>query len=413
MNPKRIGTGLAAILFAVTPALAQHHVWVVDDDGGVGVDFTDIQPAIDASADRDVILVRGGSYEGFQIIGRSIVIVADDGTLVTLRSPSLVNALSSGQEVVLRGLTCLWLSSGSGSFFQALDNTGELWIEDCTFGVDYWILNPGSPPAIDLQNCSNVSLLRCAAFGPPGRSGGTYQGGDGLHITASEVSLHGGSVTGGSTYLGIGSAGIVIDGGEVLLSGCEVTGGDGGMGSACFPGAGDLGGSALVVNDGAAWHQDSILLGGRKGHPFDTYCGGYGPRSPGIEQNGGTIATIAGVARRLTAPSPVRENDTVTFELEGAVGDVPFLLISFGAAHALRPEYSGPLLLAEPVFLFSGGTLTGVPPRSLVTFPVPNLAAPVQGWTIYAQAVFVGSAPPGTPIRLGSATAVTVVDPAF
>lgn len=36
--------------------------WVVDDDGGAGVDYTTIQAAADAASAGDTIEVRGGSY---------------------------------------------------------------------------------------------------------------------------------------------------------------------------------------------------------------------------------------------------------------------------------------------------------------------------------------------------------------
>ena len=52
---------LTASLWLSTCLTAQT-VWVVDDDGGPEVPFTDIQPAIQAAVAGDTILVRPGRY---------------------------------------------------------------------------------------------------------------------------------------------------------------------------------------------------------------------------------------------------------------------------------------------------------------------------------------------------------------
>ena len=52
----------AVLLFAATAA-TQGQVFVVDDEAGAGVDFTDLQLAIDLASDGDLILVKEGSFE--------------------------------------------------------------------------------------------------------------------------------------------------------------------------------------------------------------------------------------------------------------------------------------------------------------------------------------------------------------
>ncbi|MCP3860484.1 MAG: hypothetical protein GY704_12605, partial [Phycisphaeraceae bacterium] len=64
MNTIRIASCVASLLFAATPVVAQYRVWVVDDDPAGG-DFTNLQSAVDAAADGDVLLVRQGDYGGF------------------------------------------------------------------------------------------------------------------------------------------------------------------------------------------------------------------------------------------------------------------------------------------------------------------------------------------------------------
>ena len=62
------------LLALVLPAAAQGAVWIVDDDGGAGVDFVTIHDAVDAAADGDTILVKDGTYPMFSIFAKSLAI---------------------------------------------------------------------------------------------------------------------------------------------------------------------------------------------------------------------------------------------------------------------------------------------------------------------------------------------------
>src|SRR5262245_6669651 len=77
----RLSLPIAALLTAAP--LARAGVLVVSRTPGPGIDFTQIQPAVNAAVDGDTILVRNGSYMPFKIDGKSLTVVAD-GTSVLL-----------------------------------------------------------------------------------------------------------------------------------------------------------------------------------------------------------------------------------------------------------------------------------------------------------------------------------------
>ncbi len=88
--------GMSALLAA--PASAT--TWIVDDDGGAGVNFTDIPPAIAAASAGDVILVLGGAYSGF-VLNKPLVIVGSPGVFV--QGDADVVGVSTGSFAALAG----------------------------------------------------------------------------------------------------------------------------------------------------------------------------------------------------------------------------------------------------------------------------------------------------------------------
>src|SRR5262245_20334465 len=95
-------TFASAILLA-TGASAQS-VFVVASVPGPGVFSTDIQPAVDAAADGDVVLVKAGAYSGFTINAKGVSVVADAGASVVANGLVFVSSLSASQNVLLQRL---------------------------------------------------------------------------------------------------------------------------------------------------------------------------------------------------------------------------------------------------------------------------------------------------------------------
>src|SRR5688500_17381924 len=94
------GLRLVVPLLACSVALAQGQLWLVDKAGGPGVDFTEIQDAINFASDGDTIQVATGNYAPVEIDGRSLVLLGVGGS--ARLSKLVVRNLGVGQEVVMR-----------------------------------------------------------------------------------------------------------------------------------------------------------------------------------------------------------------------------------------------------------------------------------------------------------------------
>ncbi len=205
---------LGGLLMACTCLVAQapraQQVWVVDNQGGAGSQFTEIQDAIDHANPNDVIVVRPSSlpYVPFGV-SKPLRIVGGPGVTIRAGFAVSVSGIGSGQVVVLSDLYVdvissedpipgLVISNNAGSVHcenvdivdgptQVLDSR-QVSFDACdTYGVfvqrsdvlltssngwGYWIpiCGPPCPPyyALDVQQ-SRVTL-----------AGGTWVGGDGL-----------------------------------------------------------------------------------------------------------------------------------------------------------------------------------------------------------------------------------------
>ncbi len=63
-----------SLLLAASSPVCWATTWIVDDDGGAGVDFTDLPPAVAAAQPGDTILVHEVSYSG-AIVQEGITII--------------------------------------------------------------------------------------------------------------------------------------------------------------------------------------------------------------------------------------------------------------------------------------------------------------------------------------------------
>lgn len=356
---------LPTLLLSLCPsaALAQS-VWIVDDDGGAGVDFTSVRAAVAAATDGDLLLVRDGVYDGFTFAGKSLAIVADRGhhPIVSevevgdlLGGPVVgIANLAPGQEVILRGLEI------GGAYFQSFDRTpyvtlandaGEVWLEDValTHGVSLFAGFTG----IHATNCAAITVSRCDLRAQA--SDGVY--GNGVDATGSNLTLWDCEVLAAAGIAGVfqpatpGGHGVELSGGSLFVSGGSLVGGAGG--STTTAPAGAEGGDGLHLGGGAiARVRDSLLVAGAGG----AGTSGSGPAGQASEIVSGFLEPVSGARRTLELPSPVRPGvDLVEQTYTGLPGDFVYLLWSYTGQ--FPPFY---LALEHGSFVIDLTTLDGV-----------------------------------------------------
>ncbi|MEA1865918.1 MAG: NosD domain-containing protein [Euryarchaeota archaeon] len=85
------GCGMTRVLLVIVAVLAcagtaAGATWVVDDDGGAGVDYMTIQGAVDASSAGDTIEVASGTYRENVDVDKRVTLIGDGADVVTVRA---------------------------------------------------------------------------------------------------------------------------------------------------------------------------------------------------------------------------------------------------------------------------------------------------------------------------------------
>ncbi len=293
---------MALWLALASPTLAS--TFVIDDDGGPGVDFTDIAPAIAAASPGDVLLVRSGSYSAFTLT-KGLSLLGEPGVTVTHTSDVVVTDLPLGQVAVLTDFS----TQASHARIRIEDCAGTVIVQRVTgplvvrdsIDVRMWSVNgSGCCPSVPgrgvagaglYSSRSRVELVQSAMIGSTGYAGdphgdpgspGVFAAGDwpGLgtqlvHIARTScIGGAGGFAFGFDGHGGRGGHGVHVGSdGALGLFGCDVViagghtstirGGFGGTSaSPCDGMDGVFGGSALFVRDPKARYSGVTLVPG-------------------------------------------------------------------------------------------------------------------------------------------------------
>lgn len=402
---------LALALLAALPLSGQ--AWIVDAQLGPGAHFAAIQPAVDAAAAGDLVLVRSGQYAGFALLGKSLSVCADSAAVVDVDGPLLVRHVAADERVLIQGLRFTSLPFQAPSTVELC--AGPIWLERCAFTC--LNLGWGQPPnALRIRSAAEVALIECSAKGSTasGASAGHGLTIESARVLAFQCAFEGGSQGPGATSQG-GAACRLIDG-ELEADGSSFTGGTGssgawfqqpGSGPVCIsPGDGGHGLVAVLASAQARAHA-CVLAGGPNGAGVTTCTGGV-PGAP-IGPGAGQVLAISAPQRSFGLSSPVRGGGLLALGASGPVHEWVWVAYAAAPLPALDLGALGFALLAPPLVLSPLGPLapTGSLGASLV---LSSPGAGLDSAEVWSQALFVD--PLSASARCAAPAALVLLDAA-
>jgi len=395
---RTLGTGSLALAVAAGGALA--NTYIVDDDGGAGVDFTDIPPALILAVPGDVILVRPGNYSSF-VLTEGLTIVGSPGANVAAGVQVL--GIPAGEKATLAdllvqdmvvencaGLVLLhsiaWSSSGTPlSEYLRIQACTDVRVHGCT------ILGTGGRRAVTVSG-SRLELVQsdlrggagadtsCGDAGPGADcvvTGGaasrvhlsltSSEGGDGGYSSATCISFCGG-------LSGDGGSGVRMSGGDLLVSGRTSDRIEGGFTCGTAITCDGTSGDGLTIHGGGARVSGATFAAGV----------GCGPTGSPIANLGGTLDAVSPRDPSLELTGNPVAGGAVTFTIHGPAGSNVRL---FMGRHA--DLTSDPGIYLERLATRERALALGAMPASGMISRVQPLPGFFQGFTFWAQGEIV------------------------
>jgi len=345
-----------AFVWAGATALAGNVV-IVNGDGTV---FPDIQSAVNAASEGDVLIVGAGNLAGdVTIDGKSLVLMPGPGaTVIDFYSTFTVKNLAANQSVSISDLVVHASNFTYGSTFAVsiTDDAGAVLFQGCSLSSGG---SPGgsqiAPPAnptVRVVNSSRVSFTSCTLNGGTGGGGCGFNapfiggaGGAALATSSSRVTLqgcqlHGGAGGRGTSDCGMGGAGAHVDGGFLFATSTLFAGADGAP--ACSNTQAGDGGNG-IESAGDVHLSGCTLVGGAGGESLTLPLYGN-PGSPST----GPVTTHPVVERAMSGPRFAQSATAVTVAIHGSPGDNVYLTSSTGAELGWKPANNGVWLVPAP-----------------------------------------------------------------
>ena len=407
--------------------------------GPGGSDYTQIQPAVTAALDGDVVLVRAGAYAQFAIDDKSLSVVAAAPGTVHVLGQVRVQDLAAHRRVALIDLSV----TGQGENALLLwGNQGSVRVRGGTWrGTDDLDWLEWRNAAIEATDCQDIALRECVLVGGRGVDAklspwvmGPGSGGDAIRATNCRLALFHCTLSGGDGgsdgieegYNGGGGGdGLHLAGGFLFSANCSFSGGDGGQGGEedGIPpfwneaGHGGPGGHGLRLDGLAVAVQAELLAspasGGAGGAGGPGYWGPNGsPGAPGLSVallGSASATTVPHAPRRLIAPGLWHGASPVSLEVRGVPGELVLLAVSPKAGFKPQPDRKGVALLGGIPTLRIVGQLdaSGSLQR---TFAPADPPGGREGLTFELQAVLVN---PLTGAHLSGPSTTVLVDSTF
>jgi len=387
MTHRLLALCFALVALADCAARAQGKLWQVANDPDLGLPFKQIQPAVDAAQDGDIVAVWDGSYQPVVIDGKSLTVLNWSFMNAGFTCPDfVVRNLRADQVVSVRGM--------NDGQIRLHDNEGRVLLEQIDFGrlPSVGGCSYGSPSttsdALSVRACAEVIVTDCELVGAARQNGagrGIYVEDSNLYVYASFVA--GGTPLGSQPARG-GTALECVDS-NVFMSGWAL---QGGCGSATQPGCapGGPGGVALRVTSGPPpVLQNVALFGGAGGcSPNFPDCGSCG--SDGNAQEGD--ATHApGSTRMLSTFQIANEGGSAKLFYGGLPDEFVIYVASPSLSPAYAPAFAGApaLLLTDAVTVVGGWTTSS---GALTTnLQLPQFPPELYSIPFHWQAVGIGT----------------------
>jgi len=434
----------AAVSFgAALPVLAapqDDNLWIVDNSGAPA-DFTELELAVEAAADGDVILVKGGNYGPFTMGGKGVSVIAEQGSIVRVRGPLRIVDVPAGSRAVLRNLR----TSTAVEHGVSIDGcAGSVHLEDCNLNGQQ---TPDDDPTYSLRyfgarvnDSDDVRVTRCILRGGNGNNVGFFatptSGASGLWIEGSTVAVansefhggHGADAPWDDWYSGgSGGDGIEAFDARLWIDGAFCIGGSGGYGDYDYDGLfgtkqcgdGGHGGDGVSVRSypdiwngetaaSAVTYRDVSGWGGSGG---ETICGSPGEPGELVFAAGPELhamVPLSGAARDVNASSPVRAGDLAQVDVQGSSGDFFLLLVGQSTPPADLPDQPWPLSVAgSDLTVLLLGAVDGSGSLS-AQFPVPLQAAGFGAGNLGIQGVLLPAG--GVELQTAPVSLLTLVE---
>jgi hypothetical protein len=389
-----------ALLLLAAPAAAS--TWIVDDNGGAGVDFTDIPPALAGAQPGDVVVVRPGTYSPFTLTA-GVSILGDAGAIVN--GTANVTGVPGGPRAALVRLQmrALVVTGCAGPVIgddldvlppsgTGVSVTGSADVRLRRLDARFSSFNP-SGTAVVVQS-SRVEITDSFVHGPTGADQigdccGGYDGGPALRVGAGGIvhvarsTIRGGDGGDAETWAsfpaGDGAPAIVVAAADarLLLTGVAtdvVQGGAQGIGLSCFDDGSDA--PALRLEAGWARVSGATFLG------RTSLCGAV---TPAIVWLGGALEQPSPADPSLSLPVATPPGANVTFTLSGPPGASARLRLGRQPVVIDLPDVIEDRLTL-PLRTYDLGT---IPATGVLTYAFHALAGVADGFLIVAQAVSV------------------------
>lgn len=344
-----------ALASIATASSSAQSVFVVDDNPGPGVNFTDLQPAVDVAGPLDRIEVRHGDY-GAVIIDHGVTIIGEPFGSAAFGNDAetaaiIVRNLPAGETVVVADLrsSTSYLEDSDGVVLLDGLRANRVFIERCG-DVRLQSFEASQPPSIILSRIDCVdSFVQLIGLSIRGSSSGSEQDGRPAVNAVSST---------------------------LIVADCEIVGGIGGDQSLCFGGYIGMGGPAIKTSGSTVRVLGSTLEGGHGGYS----CFSVFPVGPD-----GVAVEFAGAASSFIGSSSSFTGGSSGFGSVLNVPGLPWVALDGdqepGGTASLRFHAAG------------GSSLRGFLGRRAVMTPVAGLAVPLL--QSGERGVSLGSTPAG------------------